>query len=468
VSALRAARVELPIFGLGIGATVAAVLATGKIGETVTLALLIALLLFFGLVVGFIAAPHATIALAIPLFALLPALKVLAIPSIGPLKDLISFAAIAAAGALVVKASSTGERVQSDFWLGLLVATVGALYLVNLGGGLEWDIAWAHGVRLVCVPLLLLLVGLTLGESRRVLDWALASLVATGCFVAVVGLVQQQLGLTRLQSLGYEYDQQLRTIGERFRSFGTMDDPFIYATFLTFALAAVLFWMRRRPLAYAAGTLLVAGLAASYVRTALIIVAALIGLWLARERQTTTAVSFLAAAVVVGAIVFVSASGASETRKVRTSEGSSYLTINERTTGWKLLFADRNSLGFGKGVGEVGTAAERASYTLTRDLEGDGELAVDSGYLATVADVGLVGLSLLLLLFMRILTLARRGLRHASQGWLVIALVTIMLIDALTRASFTSYPNAFLGFLLIGLALGIPAAGATRSREVIT
>jgi hypothetical protein len=468
VTALRAGRVELPIFGLGIAATFTAVLAMERIGETVTLALLVVLLLFFGLTVGFIAAPHATIALAIPLFALLPAVKVLVLPSIGPLKDLVSLAAIAAVAALLVKASSSGERVQSDFWLAMLVAALGALYLLNLGGGLQWDIAWAHGVRLVCIPLLLLLVGLTLGDSRRVLDWALASLVATGCFVAVVGLVQQQLGLVRLQSLGYEYDQQLRTIGDRFRSFGTMDDPFVYATFLLFALAAVIFWMRRGPLAYGAGTLLAAGLVASYVRTALIIVAALIGLWLARRHQTAIAVFLLAAALLVGVVVFVSASGGSETRKVRSAQGSSYLTVNERTTGWKLLLADQNSLAFGKGVGEVGTAAERASYALTRDIEDDGELAVDSGYLATVADVGFVGLSILLLLIMRILTLARRGMRRGSPGWLVAGFVTIMLIDALTRASFTSYPNAFLGFLLLGLALGTPAATAARQRERAT
>lgn len=459
---LRVARADLPFLGLGMGATLAAVLAMQRVGETLTLALLFSLLVFFAFAVGFVAAPHLTIAITIPTFALLPTLKLLVFPSIGPLKDVISIAAIAAAAALVVKANSTPDRVRNDFWLGTLVATITALYLVNLGGRLEWDLAWAHGVRLVSLPLFLLLVGLTLG-SKRTLDWALASLVATGCFVALVGLAQQYLGIVRLHDLGYEYDQQLRTIGDRFRSFGTMDDPFLYATFLLFSLAAVLFWMRRGLLAYVAGGLLVAGLIPSFVRTALIIVVALVGLWLAREGQTTIAVLFLSAAFVVGAAVFVFASGGSETRKIRTAQGSSYLTINDRTKGWKIIFADRNAIGFGKGVGEVGTAAERASYTLTRDIEGDGELAVDSGYLATVADIGLVGLALLLLLFTRALSLARRAMSLGSAGWLAAALLTIMMIDALTRASFTAYPNAFLGFLLVGLAIGAATATSTES-----
>lgn len=453
MTALRVVRTELPAIGLGVCAVAAAVMATQRVGETLTLALLFALLLFVALTVGFIAAPHLTIAVAIPVFAVLPMVKVVLLPSAGPLKDLVSLAAIAAAGALIVKANSTRDEIPVDFWIGMIVAALVGLYVVNLGGGLQRDVAWMHGVRLVALPLLLLLAGLTLA-NRRTLNWAMTSLVATACFVALVGLFQQQVGPDRLRAYGYEYDQQLRTIGTRFRSFGTMDDPFLYATFLLFGLAAVLFWMRRGWLADAAGALLLAGLAPAWVRTSLIILVALVGLWLARHGQSTFAVFILGGAILLGAFVFLTASSGTETRKVRSSKGSTYLTVNDRTTGWKLIFEDRNSLGFGKGVGEVGTAAERASYALTRDIEGDGDLAVDSGYLATIADVGVVGLALLAFLFARILALARRGMRYGSAGWLAAALTAIMMIDALTRASFTGYPTAFLGFLLLGLALG--------------
>lgn len=463
MSALRVPRGELPALGLGAGMTLLGALATQRVGETVTVALLLALLVFFGLAAGFIAAPHLAIAIAIPVFAVLPAVRLLYLPSIGPLKDLVSLAAISAAAVILVKANSTRERVPTDFWIGIIVASIVALYVFNLGGGLERDAAWGHGVRLVCVPLLLLLAGLTFGASRRTLDWALGSLVATGCFVALVGLAQQQIGDTRLHDLGYEYDQQIRTIGNQLRSFGTLDEPFVYATFLIFALVAVFFWMRRGPLAYAAATLLFAGLAASYVRTAAIIVIGLGGLWLARKGRTTIAVFALGAALLIGLVVFSIASGGSETRVVRTSGPSTYLTINDRTEGWKIMLGDRDAIAFGKGVGEVGTAAERASYTLTRDIEGDGALAVDSGYLATVADVGLAGLALLLLLFFRILSLARRYIANGSSaGWLVAAFSLTMTIDALTRESFTAYPNAFLGFLLLGLALGVASGEAER------
>jgi uncharacterized membrane protein YhaH (DUF805 family) len=467
VAAFRIPREDLPVLGLGAGLTCASVLAAQRVGEMPTLALLGGLVVFGAFVVGFVAAPRVTVALVIPLFALLPTLKLLVNPNLGPLKDLVSVAAIAAGAAILIKANSSGERLRGDFWIGVLVAAIGALYVLNLGGSLEWNVAWAHGVRLVVIPLLLLLVGLALGDSRRTFDWALGSLVATGCFVALVGLAQQQIGIDRLNQLGFEFDEQLRTIGDRLRSFGTLDDPFVYATFLLFALAAVIFWMRRGPLAYLAATLIAAGLAVSFVRTAAIAAVALLGLWLAQKGQTAIAAYLLGGALLVGAIVFSVASGGTESRQVRTSQGSSYLTINERTTGWKLLFADTNSLPLGKGVGEVGTAAERASYTLTRRNDDSGGIAVDSGYLATVADIGLVGLALLLLLFARILALARRGIRQGlAAGWMAVAITAIMLIDALTRESFTSYPNAFLGFLLLGLALAAAAPTVERRRSV--
>ena len=75
----------------------------------------------------------------------------------------------------------------------------------------------------------------------------------------------------------------------------------------------------------------------------------------------------------------------------------------------------------GAGSGEVGTAAERATYSVTprgtrrrRAVQ-----AVDSGYLATIADVGFVGLAVLLALFARLLVLAQRAIRAGSTpGWL--------------------------------------------------
>jgi O-antigen ligase len=80
--------------------------------------------------------------------------------------------------------------------------------------------------------------------------------------------------------------------------------------------------------------------------------------------------------------------------------------------------------------------------------------SVDSGYLATVADVGLVGVTVLLALFARLAVLAWRRIRFGEpSGWLALGLITVIMLDALTRSSFTGFPTAFLGLFIIGAAL---------------
>ena len=50
--------------------------------------------------------------------------------------------------------------------------------------------------------------------------------------------------------------------------------------------------------------------------------------------------------------------------------------------------------------------------------------------------------------------LARAGTRRGDPaGWLAAGYLLVMLADGLTRASFIAFPNAFIGTLLIGLAL---------------
>jgi O-antigen ligase len=135
--------------------------------------------------------------------------------------------------------------------------------------------------------------------------------------------------------------------------------------------------------------------------------------------------------------------------------------VNGRTDVWAVALGAPADWPFGRGVGEVGTAAERGTYGVFRTAEEAAAAeyeAVDSGYFATVADVGLVGLAVLLALFGRMLVLARRAIAHGHDaGWFAAALLVVMLLDAVTRASFTGFPTAFLGLLLVGLALAAAA-----------
>jgi hypothetical protein len=465
-------RADLPFVAAGFALTTFLALAATQIGEGFSLALIIVLTLFFTIVTAFVVAPHIAIALAIPTFALIPMLKVLAFPWIGPLKDMITLAAICAAAVLVVQRSSQGRPQKGDFWVAAATGMFAILYLVNVGG-LNRDLAWTHGVRLALEPLALLLVGLSLPNARRTLHWAMVSLVVTAVFVALVGIAQQVLGEWALYNLGYSFRVQLRTYNDHLRSFGTLDEPFAYAAFLLLALAALLMWFRLNLYTLAAGGVIVTGLFFSFVRTAVVVVLALIALWLSRKGYTNTSIFLMALAAVSALVILFASSTATETRTVRTGS-SSFLTVNGRTEAWRLFLNDPRVWFLGHGVGKVGTAAERATYKLTQDPhEASRQIAIDSGYFAVIADVGLLGLAAMLAIFGRLILQGRRfASRGSPAGWLALGLVTVLMIDAVTRASFTGFPTAFLALLLAGLAVGAAiegdpeaAAGARHRRS---
>ena len=462
---LALSRADLPVLATGAALTLGMVAASQRVGETLSLGALVALTAFCLCVVGFIALPYLTVAITIPTFALIPAIKVLAVPWIGPLKDLMTFAAITAAAVLVVQRAGEGHQQRGDFWVAAATCFLIGLYVLNLGGGMQQDVAWFQGVRLILEPLGLLLAGMVIGQARRTLRWALVSLIATGVFVAVVGILQQVLGGWRLVELGYSWTLQVRTINGHLRSFGTMDEPFGYAAFLLLALAAVVFWVRRGPLAFALGGVIVAGLALSYVRSAVVVSLALVGLWLARTKRTTIAGFLLVLAMTLAVAILVWSSGGTESRTVRTGP-SLFLTINGRTEAWRVVLDDPKTWLTGKGVGEVGTAAERATYDVSRDERDlDDASAVDSGYFSLIADVGLAGLVVFLFLAVRLLTLARTAIgRGIVAGWLAAGFLAVMLLDAVTRDSFTGFPSAFLGMLLLGVALAAAAEEQDESR----
>jgi O-antigen ligase len=292
-------------------------------------------------------------------------------------------------------------------------------------------------------------------------------LVATACFAAAYGLLQQYVGKYTLVSWGYAFNQQVRTFNGQLRSFATFDDPFAYAAYLLFGIAAVAFWLRRGALAWAAASLMLVGLLFSFVRTSALILVAFGGLLLTRRGHLPSGALLMVAAAIAGAPFLVSA-GASETKAytVRTRHGTQTQTaqtgnllLNGRVSAWQVaLGKDPREWLFGRGVGKVGTAADRAKYTVapptTATAGTQATQAVDSGYLATVADVGIVGLVVLLGLFARLLLLSgRAAARGSDAAWVALALLVCLMLDALTRASFTGFPTAFLGLFLVGIAL---------------
>jgi hypothetical protein len=469
---LRGSELALPAFGALV--TVLAAYLTVKLGAHIGLAAIGVVFLYVLAVLAYLAVPHLAVAGTVALFAVVSALKIFITPTIGGIKDLVCLSAITAAAILII----WGHR-RPDRRVGALVALLLTLYVIDVGHG--HGIAWVQGVRLTGEPLLLLIVGLVIPDPKRTLKYALGSLVVVGGLVALYGLAQQALGQARLLNLGYSYNSQLRTISGHLRSFGTLDDPFAYAALLYFSIAAVAFWLRRGLVAWVLGVVMLIGLAASFVRTAVPVLIAYIALELIRRRRVAPAVAFLAATAVIAAGTLLGSTGSTtQALTVYFRNGGSTvvnspvtranLALNGRVSAWQAAVGSNPfDWAFGRGVGQVGTAATRASQSLlpgssssSSSSTSSSTSAVDSGYFATVADVGLFGLIVELALFWRLIGLAvAAARRNLKEGWIALALVAALLLDASTRASFTGFPTAFVGLLIIGLAL----AAATDSEH---
>ena len=442
-------------------ATVFASFMAVRAGAELSVGALLGLAFFGAAIALFLSRPHIAVAFTVVVFALIPALKVFVNPQIGALKDVL----VVAAGLAALLLYAFERERAPDRTIGLLVLMLLGLYLLNVRG--EHDIAWLQGLRLVSEPLILLLAGLTLRDPRRTARWGLAALVGACCFVAAYGLFQQAVGKYTLVAWGYSFESQVRSLeGGQFRSFGTLDDPFAYAALLCFGLAALAFWYRRGARVWVAGTLITVGLALSFVRTSALILVFFGGLLLRRWGLNASATLVVAASLLAGGVILANASGSqSQIYPViagdptsGTGASTANVILNGRVSAWRAAVGDNPvDWALGRGVGEVGTAAARAEYTLepSADAPEDSTLqAVDSGYLATLADVGVIGLALLLLIFWRLLTLAwPAALRGSSYAWVALALLAALLLDALTRASFTGFPTAFLGLLLVGICI---------------
>jgi polysaccharide biosynthesis protein PslJ len=449
-----------------------------RFSGTLALEVSAVVLVLIGSVAAFLTAPHKALAATIVLFAFLPALKVFITPAIGGVKDVIDLGAIIAAAILI-----GFERRPIDRWVASLVALFMALYVLDIGGGHGNN--WVQGVRLTGEPMLLLIVGFVLPGARRNLRWGLAAFAGTGVLVALYGILQQAIGVNELAALGYSYGDQIRTVGSFLRSFGTLDDPFSYASFLYFAVAAAFFYLRRGWLLWVTEFVLLIGLGSSFVRTAALILLGYACLAAIHRRLAFPAMSMVAAVMLIAVLTLSKSSGVTtQTLSVYYTNGGSQLIarpvndpgsvlLNGRVSAWKAAVGDRPlDWIFGRGVGEVGTAAARASVgTFTtagttstgQTSNSSANTAVDSGYLATVADVGIVGLLIQLALFGRLIVLGVRRARAGSiEGWMPLTFLAALLLDALTRASFTGFPGAFLGFLMVGVAL---AAFAESDRE---
>jgi hypothetical protein len=419
-------------------------------------------------------------ALVIVGFAVQPALKFYVSDAFGPVKDVAVLVSIAAVAATILRRrfglrDTTSRLRRPDPVLIVAVLAFIALYAINIGG--DHDINWANGARLVVEAFSLLLLGYLGPVTERAWPWVIRSVIAMAIIESTVGLAQQVIGVDRLVGVfGYVYGAQVRQVaGGALRSFGTLDDPFNYAALvlLGFIVATQSRLPRRWKLPLLA--LIGAGVVVSFDRTDIVLLVLAIGLWLARENLRVAAAALVAVTFLLAGLYVLSSSAAPGSNE---SQLSVLLSLNGRVDAWSIVLAQPDKLLGGDGVGTTGTGLARSQVSgvlptvrfgpaaSAASTQGGNAQNLDSSYLATLADVGLVGLALLLFIAGRAVTLgSRAAVLGSSAGWTALGTVGLLFLDSTTRTSLTAFPFGYVCLYVLGAAL---AAGEIQSSTART
>ncbi len=130
------------------------------------------------------------------------------------------------------------------------------------------------------------------------------------------------------------------------------------------------------------------------------------------------------------------------------------------------MLAQPGKLIGGDGVGTTGAGLARSQVAgiipTTRfappptaaQTQGGNLQSLNSSYLATLADIGIVGLLLLLFIALRVVVLAaRRAAVGSSAAWTALGVAGLLFLDSTTRTSLTAFPFGYVGLYVLGSAL---------------
>ena len=424
-----------------------------------------------GLLVALVSAvrrPHLIAPVIVGGFTLQPAVKFFVTPLAGPAKDGVVVLALTVVGLCLLRGRRSSHLPDRTLLalLGVFVLTLAINPAGSHGPG------WQFVTRLTIESFGLLLVPLLIGNPQRGWSWAAWSAVIVGLFESALGVAQQFIGVTRLVTqVGYAYGDQVRqTSGGQLRSFGTLDDPFNYATLTLLSLVCALQVVRRPAARLLVTSALALGVVVSFDRTAFVLLALVLALHLDTKGRRATALLMVAAVLLAGlALLLVKPQATAPTTVPADgapASSSFLLSLNGRTATWLRVLRGPQDVLFGRGAGEIGAGLDRSQgkavavqgrYQAGATAAATSGLALtslDSSYVEVLADVGLVGLVVLLATGARILGLLRASARGpGTPGAGGLAIFAVVALDGLTRTSLTAFPFGFVALYLLGAAL---------------
>jgi len=295
--------------------------------------------------------------------------------------------------------------------------------------------------------------------DERERDRLVTVLFITALIAAIYGLAQQVLGPVRLNQLGYEYNTTIRFSGGYLRSFSTFVQPFglgFYEMVVMLVCLTVSLDQAKRlrsQLFFLCLPLLFLGMLVSFVRGAWIGFAVGIAyLGIRRHRG-------LLLAIPLALVVLVALPTGDASRAALSSQSG-----QQRAVGWSERSRQTLTHPLGNGLGSTGAAAEKAQ--LLRGVKNPDYYTPDNQYFLVLYEVGVLGLWCLLRLFTAVL----RSLRGAEQRLhgpdSSLARGTTAMVVAAAAASLTaSYLQIFPMDVLWWALIAVVAATDAEARH---
>ncbi|MBW0269939.1 hypothetical protein ATM97_02080 [Nocardia sp. MH4] len=381
--------------------------------------------------------------------------------------------------AVVVPQRESEPRPVIPWWsFGAVLVVFGVVSAFVTAGSLGLFAIKITFFYFVVVPLILYLRPF----NARDRDLLVTIMMMESIVIAVFGLAQQAIGAAGLAQMGYEYNETIRFSGGILRSFSTFNQPFPFGFYLVTVLlvgGSVALAAPRRPrnrIFLLATPVLVAGIAASVVRAALVglLVGALVLAVVRYRRQLK--------AVIIGGVVLIGLGSVAVSAQARSSLFSSS-SLADRGTGWNTVIRSVGSHPFGDGLGSTGAAkarllveelgpmAEKLPYA-TGEVQIYGRpYQPDNYYVKLLIELGPIGVWLFAVIMVVIYLMSIRAARtlrgnDAALALGVAAAVLASAVAAVASSYFEIFPSDFYYWLLaavVGCAITQQSTTVERS-----
>ncbi|PFW41305.1 hypothetical protein COL28_20455 [Bacillus thuringiensis] len=307
-------------------------------------------------------------------------------------------------------------------------------------------VTYMYGMKITIIPIGALLIGMIVNKYRISLDKVLMIVFFTSI---IVWVIQYQLGVDYLVSMGFEYGKNVKHIDgfPRLPSFVGTPDGYAFLLCITGILVEYSDMLsKKKKTRMFIKLLTVSFLLLSTIRSALV-------LWLAfqflmfipkirraankHKLLSISAIFYIICFLIIAWLSFLSDSRLGATNSIvdRLSHWGKNAPQIDTLEGW-----------VGKGIGNVGAASLRLNDLGSRN----DEYAVDNQFLAFYEQIGVIGTFVFVILIFILISRLKKNSKDNEQSSVTLSILLATLVSCMFTNVFEMYPFNVILWIYIG------------------